>query len=150
MPQESKTVVVDASIVLKWQLDDEEHVPQATALRNDFYKQGIIQAIAPHLLVYEIANGIVTATKLKRITIDTAIEAISNLMALGIELKEIEPRRVLKLALKYDLTAYDAAYLALSESENCELWTGDESFYQAVQNAPFLMRWLGDYVASHD
>ena len=37
MPQESKLAVVDASVVLKWQLDDEEYIPQATALRNDFY-----------------------------------------------------------------------------------------------------------------
>ena len=45
MPQEPRLVGVDASVVLKWQLDDEEYIPQATALRNDFYALGAIKAI---------------------------------------------------------------------------------------------------------
>ncbi len=147
MPQKTKPLVVDASVVLKWQLDDEEHISQAIALRDDFYKRGVIKAIAPHLLIYEIVNGIATASRLKRITRDKAIEAVNNLMALGIELKEIEPQRVLELALSYGLTAYDAAYLALSESQDCELWTGDKSFYEAAQNTLLVaVNWLGDYV----
>jgi len=67
MPQEPGLVVVDASVVLKWQLDDEEYIPQATTLRNDFYAQGAIKAIAPYLLIYEVVNGILTATRRKKI-----------------------------------------------------------------------------------
>ena len=37
MEQELGLVVADASVVLKWQLDDEDCIPQATALRDDFY-----------------------------------------------------------------------------------------------------------------
>lgn len=47
MLQEPRLVVVDASVVLKWQLDDEEYIPQATALRNDFYTLGAIKAPCP-------------------------------------------------------------------------------------------------------
>lgn len=140
-----RTVVVDASVVLKWQLDDEEYVPQATALRDDFYLKETMKAIAPQLLVYEVVNGIVTATKRKRIASDNAIEAISNLMALGVELREINPLKVLGLALQYNLAAYDAAYLALAEAEGCELWTGDRQFYQAVKGELPWAKWVGDY-----
>lgn len=145
MSREQKPLVVDASVALKWQLDDEEHIPQATALRDDFYAQGAIKAIAPHLLVYEIINGIATATRQKRVAPHMAIEAMSNLIALGIELREIEPLRVLELALQHNLAAYDAAYLALAEAEGCELWTGDKPFYQAVKGKLPWVKWIGDY-----
>jgi predicted nucleic acid-binding protein len=146
MPQEPRLVVVDASVVLKWQLDDEEHIPQATALRNDFYALNVIKAIAPHLLVYEVINGIVTATRRKRLDSDKALRVLDNLIELGVELKEVEPARVLGLALEHNLSAYDAAYLALAESEGCELWTGDRPFYQAVKGEFPGVNWIGNYI----
>jgi predicted nucleic acid-binding protein len=147
MAQEPRPVVVDASVVLKWQLDDEEYIPQATALRDDFYLKGAMKVIAPQLLVYEVVNGIATATRRKRVASDKAIEALSNLMALGVELREVEPLRVLELALQHNLAAYDAAYLALAEAEDCELWTGDRPFYQAVKGELPLVKWIEDYIS---
>jgi predicted nucleic acid-binding protein len=147
MAPEPGLIVVDASVVLKWQLDDEDCISQATALRNDFYARGAITAIAPHLLMYEVVNGIATATRQKRVTTDKAIEALSNLLALGIELREIEPMMVLEAALKYNLAAYDAAYLALAEAEKCDLWTGDKAFFQAVKGKSARVNWIGDYKA---
>ncbi|MCD6567307.1 MAG: type II toxin-antitoxin system VapC family toxin [Dehalococcoidia bacterium] len=146
MPQKPGLAVVDASVVLKWQLDDEEYLPQATALRNDFYALGAIKAIAPHLLACAVINGILTATRRKRLDPDKALEAVDNLMSLGVELREVDPRMVSVLALKYNLSAYDAAYLALAESEGCELWTGDRPFYRAVKSELPRVKWIGDYV----
>ena len=150
MPQGPGLVVVDASVVLKWQLDDEEYIPQATALRNDFYALGAVKAIAPHLLFYEVMNGILTATRRKRLDSDKALKALDNLAGLGVELKGVAAERVLGLALDHNLSAYDAAYLALAESEACELWTGDRAFYQAIKGASPLVRWIGDYVSAAD
>jgi predicted nucleic acid-binding protein len=147
MLQEQRLVVVDASVVLKWQFNDEEYIPQATALRNDFYALGTIKAIAPHLLIYEVVNGIVTAARRKRLASDKAHEVMDNLMKLGIELKEVEPGVVLELAIKHNLSAYDAAYLALAESESCELWTGDRPFYLAVRSEFSRIKWIGDYAS---
>jgi len=145
MAREPALVVADASVVLKWQLDDEDCIPQATALRDDFYARGAVNVIAPHLLVYEVINGIAIAARQRRVTPDKAIEALSNLMALGVELKDVEPSRVLEAALRYNLAAYDAAYLALAEAEKCELWTGDRGFYQTVRGELAWVKWIGDY-----
>ena len=60
-------VVVDASVILKWQLDDEEYIPQATALRNDFYAWEAIKTIAPRPLVYKVINGILSTGRRKRL-----------------------------------------------------------------------------------
>jgi predicted nucleic acid-binding protein len=150
MPDESKLVVVDASVVLKWQLTDEENIVQATALRDDYYYRQVLIAIAPSLLVYEVTNGISTATRRKRITPDKAVLALTNLLELGIELKEVEPLRILGLALRYNIAVYDAAYLALAERENCPLWTGDRPFYQAVKSSLLQVKWIGDYTSEKD
>jgi predicted nucleic acid-binding protein len=140
----SELIVVDASVVLKWQLDDEECIEQAVMLRNDFYLEGAFQIIAPQLLAYELANGITVAARRKRIAFDKATEALSNLLILGIELRESEPLLSLKLALEYNISAYDAAYLALAMTEKCKLWTGDKALYQAI-NDQTLVKWIGDY-----
>ena len=145
MPTTSRLAVVDASVVLKWQFDDEEYVSQAAALRDDFYLRGAIRAIAPQLLLYELANGIVVAARKKRIASNKAIEAMGNLLALGVELREVEPLLTLELALKYNLSAYDAAYLALAGSEKCEMWTGDKALYQSVKGGSSPVKWIGDY-----
>lgn len=91
----------------------EKRIPQATALRNDFYSRGAVKAIAPHLLIYEVTNGILTAVRRKRLVSDKALEALNNLMELGVELREVEPEMILKLSLAHNPAAYDAAYLAL-------------------------------------
>ena len=148
MSQEPRPVVVDASVVLKWQLDDEEHISQAAALRDDFYAMGTIKAIAPYLLIYEVINGIVTAIRRKRLAPDKALEVMDNLMELGVELKGVESERILSLALEHNLSAYDAAYLALAESKGCELWTGDKPFYQALKGELPQVNWIGDYVSA--
>ena len=143
--RESELAVIDASAVLKWQFDDEDCVTQATALRDDYYGRGAVRVIAPQLLMYEVVNGIATATRRKRLSPDKAAEAMGNLLALGIELKEVEPLKILEVALRYDLAAYDAAYLALAEAESCNLWTGDRAFYQAVKGESRQVKWIGDY-----
>ncbi len=146
MAQEAGLVVADASVVLKWQLDDEDCIPQAMALRDDYYARGAVNVIAPYLLIYEVVNGIATAARRKRVAPDKAMEALSNLMALGIELREVEPLRVLEVALRYNLAAYDAAYFVLAEAEKCDLWTGDRAFYQALKGESSWVKWIGDYI----
>lgn len=145
MPQ--KLAVVDASVVLKWQFDDEECVAQATALRDDYYARGIVVLIAPRLLAYEAVNGIATAARQKRISADKAVEAMRHLLAFGVEMREVEPLRILAASLKYNIAAYDAAYLALAEVEGCDLWTGDRAFYRAVKGGAMRVKWIGDYAS---
>lgn len=145
MVPESEIAVVDASVVWKWQLDDEDYIFQAIALRDDYYARGAVRVIAPQLLMYEVVNGIATATRRKRLSPDMAFQAVENLVALGIELREVEPVRVMEASFRYNLAAYDAAYLALAEAESCDLWTGDRTFYQAVKDESHQVRWIGDY-----
>ncbi len=147
MPDEPRVIVVDASVVLKWQLYDEECISQARALKHDIYVRGVLKVIAPQLMAYEVVNGLVTAVRRKRLTPDQARESISNLVVLDIELRQVQPAGLLDKAIKFNLTAYDAAYLALAEEEKCDLWTGDKAFYIAMRSTSSYVKWIGDYAA---
>jgi hypothetical protein len=47
-----KTLVVDASVAVKWQLDDEEHVDRADAIRSAFIR-GAIALVVPVIFAVE-------------------------------------------------------------------------------------------------
>jgi predicted nucleic acid-binding protein len=147
MPEEPKLAVIDASVLLKWQFNDEEYAIQAESLRDDFYIKRKVKLIAPQLLTYEIVNGITTAARHKRINTEIALEALNNLLSFGVETRVMEASTILKLSLKYNVTAYDAAYLALAENESCSLWTADKAFYQAMKRYSSRVRWIGEYGA---
>jgi predicted nucleic acid-binding protein len=137
--------VVDASVVLKWQLEDEEGLLQALALRDDFLLHRRIDLAAPSLLVYELTNGILTAARRGRIPRELAREGLSNLLATGIRLLPVDSLQVFALSLRWRVSAYDGAYLTLAEQLDSEVWTGDRAFYTACRKKGSLVRWIGDY-----
>jgi len=143
--QQSTIAVIDASVVFKWHFDDEDCIPQALVMRDDYYFRRVLKALAPQLLTYEMVNGIAVAAKRKRVATDRANEIVSNIQTFGIELIQMQPLRILETALKYDIAAYDAAYLALAEDEECNLWTGDRVLYLAVKGKSPRVKWIGDY-----
>jgi len=139
-----KKVVVDASVILKWLLDDEESVPQAIALRDESLRTSSA-LVAPSLWVYEVTNGLVTAAKRDRISPTDVRLAIDDILLIGIQSRTPPVQRVASLAIAHRLAAYDSAYLALAEQENCELWTGDYAFYKTMRAKLPWVKWIGDY-----
>ncbi len=142
-----RLIVVDASLVLKWQLDDEEDVAPAVAIRDDYLIRDTVNLAAPTLLVYELANGVWSAARRGRITEEIAPEALRNLLDCEIELHAPAGDRILTLALQHDITAYDAAYVSLAERLRAELWTADRPLYEAVAGSYGWVRWVADYGA---
>ena len=137
-------VIVDASVSLKWALNDEEYVAQAVALRDAAIRERRFEMLAPSLWVYEIANGLIVAARRMRIDVATGEEALRHILALGVRLVDPAPVEMYREAERSGIAAYDAAYLALARALDAPLWTGDWRFYQAVQGEP-LVRWIGDF-----
>lgn len=104
--------VVDNSVVSGWYLA-KQATPYTDAvldkLRND-------TAIVPPLWELELVNVARTAVMRSTLTDDEARLAVSFVLGLPISVDRtvVQPERVLSLALTYDLTAYDAAYLELA------------------------------------
>lgn len=128
-----KRVILDASVVLKWYLVDEALEEKALHLLESHYN-GRIALMAPELLGYELASGLVIAARRGRIPEPVVSEALEGFWSLGIEMvsaRRVSPRLV-HWCRSYGLTAYDASYAALTEMKEAVLITADEKLYRAV------------------
>ncbi|KAF1050307.1 type II toxin-antitoxin system VapC family toxin [Xylophilus sp.] len=85
---------------------------------------------APHLLMNEIAS--VTLQKLRRGEAHAAA-GLAEVARLDIELHPTDPPSVIELAQRYQLSAYDAAYLWLAADLRCPLATFDDRLAAAAR-----------------
>jgi len=123
------TKVIDASVVLKWFLEESEAL-QARALREQHLK-GDILLVAPDLLLYEVGN----ALRFKRNFSPSDIQqALSELLHFQLELLGPTERFLhhsVELAHKTGLTYYDCVYLAVASDLETQLITADKRLKEA-------------------
>ena len=127
------TVVVDASLALKWVLE-EEYTEEALALRNQWRVTG--QAvIAPSIFRSEVTNALHQSCRHGHLSRSDAAEALDILLSLVAIRDPIELySRALVLAGDMALgSTYDALYVALAESEGCDMWTADQRLVRSIQ-----------------
>jgi predicted nucleic acid-binding protein len=138
--------VLDASVALKWQFEDEEASNMAMVFLEDFI-DGKIDLISPTLFPYEILNAINVAINRKRIKEEAGYKAINYINSLGIELRSLDDLigPVFNMARRYGLSPYDCAYIVLAEKEKCEFFTGDKKLFNSMKNRLAWIKWIGDY-----
>ena len=124
-------VVVDASIVVKW-LVDEDDSPLALALRA---KQ---DAAAPDFVLIECRNVLLTKTRKKLLTPADAMRAESGIGATGLELFPSQRflTKAFALALELGEPIYDCIYLATAIALDRQLVTADVNFCKAAKRLP--------------
>lgn len=140
-----KRLVIDASVVLKWYLTDEEYGEKALNLLTK-YISNELDFLAPSLLEYEVVNGLIIAQKRGRIKEEKILLAIDGFMDLKIKLKDLSQLypRALYYCKIYNRSVYDASYLAIAESEGIAMITGDKRLYNAVKEELKWVKWFGD------
>lgn len=119
-------LVVDAT-VLAAALFGEAEQQQAAAL---------LQAralCAPQLVDYEIANVAVKKLRRERLAESAVLACLDAYAALDLQRHAVELGPVLILAQRYQLTAYDAAYLWLAEQLEAPLATFDTQLATAAE-----------------
>ena len=142
------SVVVDASLAVKW-LVEEDDSDKAHAALQSWVAQDITR-IAPHLMPFEVANALHRRVLRGELNVGDSIRLIARLLASRLELHQPPDLHVRALQLASQLkqnAAYDAHYLALAESVGCELWTADERLYRAASLSIGNVRWIGEFVA---
>ena len=140
------SAVVDASLAVKW-LIEEENSDKATALVRYLDREGTRLA-APYLMPTEVTNVLHRRVLRGDISVGTAASLLQYLMAVGVELHELPElhTRALELASVLQQGAvYDAHYLALAETLDCELWTADEKFLRVATTVGSNVRWIGEF-----
>jgi predicted nucleic acid-binding protein len=117
--------VLDASVALKWVLDEPE-VDRALFLLKE-YQLGAVELIAPDIFPVEIAHVLSKGFRQSKLT---AAEADAHLASLLTTLPQLVPSihllpRAFAIAQETKTALYDALYLALGESENTAVLTAD-------------------------
>ncbi len=116
-----KTLVVDASIAIKWVVE-EEGTPQALALRKN------VRLIAPDLLVAECANILWKKAQRGELTSEEADLAARLLQRADIELRPMRGlmHAATRIAIALSHPAYDCVYLALALLHRTRYVTADD------------------------
>ncbi len=136
-------MIVDASVILSAFFPDEDQAQAQSLIRE--HVMGRVPLVAPTLLLYEVTNAVVQARRRGRISDEQAGKILTSFEGLGIDLRPVTWQQVLPLALRFDRSAYDAAYLALAETSEQPLITGDRRLYNAVHEHLDWVQWMGDY-----
>lgn len=140
-----KRAVIDASVVLKWYLADEQYGEKALGLLEKYISDKL-DILAPSLLDYEVVNGLVIASRRGRIKEEQLLTAVDGFVSLGIKLKNLSMffPQALHYCKVYNRSVYDASYLALAEDEGIPFITSDQGIYNAVRKNLQWVKWLGD------
>jgi len=130
MSGRSATVVLDASVILKWVLDAETEPGHAAAHRLlERWQEGELDLLVPSLWLFEVGNILC----LKRPA--DASAALATLSDLGLSEVPFSPgliQRTVTLVQSHGLTFYDASYLAVAEEKKVVLVTADGKFYRRL------------------
>ncbi|HLC31475.1 MAG TPA: type II toxin-antitoxin system VapC family toxin [Candidatus Nanoarchaeia archaeon] len=120
---ERQKTLIDASIIVKW-FTEEENTEKAIQLQKEHIQRTRILVI-PKLAYLEVLNTL-RYKKRDKETLQQVNEALEELNF------EIEPitkehrEKTIELALKLNLTIYDALYLTLAQYLNIPLITADK------------------------
>ena len=132
------TLVVDASVALKWVLD-EEGVDRAEAI------VGTEPFLAPDFLMLECANVLAQQVRRRELTTSGASAGLARIRAAGVRLTPTDPYvdAAHRLAMALGASAYDSLYLAVALACPCRLLTADVRFAGLAEAAhPGVVRRL--------
>lgn len=129
--------VLDASVAISWCFpgDPSEDTPYSRRILNELL---VRDALVPAIWAFEIANNIFVSHRKRRITEQQIAEYLDLLKALSIRVesqtlwKDVDLQSV---ARRWDIAAYDAAYLDLALRKEIPLATSDEPLKRIAMRA---------------
>ena len=126
-------VVVDTSTAVKWYIPEQHH-EQARALRDDFLN-GKHDLCAPALMPFEAVNALNYSGYYDAERLHEAAHSLDNY---GIELVSfgsVDP--IAEIVSTVDITAYDAAYVALAVERDGTAYTADGTLLQDLEGSEY-------------
>ena len=123
--------VVDASVILKWVLGDEQESDQDKAMKLlNTWVEGAAELSAPTLWQYEVGNF------LGRELPEEAAEKMDLLLNLNIKSVDLTDtifRRCFDWMRQVTVSFYDVSYLAIAFEIEATLITADETFVKKME-----------------
>ncbi|MDN5848179.1 MAG: type II toxin-antitoxin system VapC family toxin [Nitrococcus sp.] len=123
-------VVIDASVAVKWLVDEEGSADALRLLESN-------QLAAPDLLMSECAN--IFWKKVRRRELSREEAAVAARLMQGVDIELLPTRHLLEaatsLAIELDHPAYDCVYLALALENDWPFVTADGTFCRKLQQS---------------
>ncbi len=132
--------VVDASVGVKWFVREREADREVALALRQRHIEGATRMIVPELFLLEVPNAIKTGRKS---TEEELAEVLTTLADLDVQV-ERHTQRVLRktnaVAWAYNLTWYDAVYVALAETLGFPCVTADEALLRKMKGHSIVLR----------
>jgi len=129
-------IVLDASVILKWFLPEEGQELALGFLENHSNNQE--QIAVPELLYYEITNTLSVKTRLSQEAIVEAMSYLFDLSLAVFSLSQHEYIESMSLSRLYNVSVYDASYVALAKSLGTSFITADKRLVQKLTGISFV------------
>jgi len=123
-------IIVDANVIVKWFIE-ENNSNNAKILRSKFI-DGEIELIAPSLLYFEVLNALKYSKLFTQAELNDAGESLENYGFNIITIQKEIREYMIKIAVEYDMSIYDASYLGLSIAMGGTLYTADEKILKKL------------------
>ena len=129
-------VVLDASVVVKWFIDE-----QGSEAARDVLVSGR-RLLAPELLIAEVGNAAWRRARLGEIPLEQAVSTAEQVGHSPIEFWPLAAlaRPALEMAATLDHPIYDRFYLALAEQLDATLVTADDRLLSRLQGTDWGQR----------
>ena len=137
-----KTIVVDASVAIKWFLP-EIHSEKASLILGSKW-----ELLVPDLIWAEFGSALRKKVRQKEVTIHEAEGILRDFMRFPFQVyaSKLLLNIAWKLANESGTTFYDSLYLALANNFGCSLITADKKFYESItkEKAASNIIWVED------
>ncbi|MCF2139244.1 MAG: type II toxin-antitoxin system VapC family toxin [Candidatus Lokiarchaeota archaeon] len=139
-----KNIIVDASVIVKWFID-ENNSDKAEKIKEQFVNEEI-NIIIPSLLYYEVLNALKYSKLFNVRELNLVGESLENYGFDVFAIKDEIREKMVEISLNFDVSIYDASYIALADKFNTQMVTADEKFSKKLpKNLKHLILALKDY-----
>jgi predicted nucleic acid-binding protein len=132
-----KNIVLDSSVIIKWfKSHKEEKTEEAAQILSDYLK-GKITVYISHLTILELLNNAVFDVLIPQ---DRWLLNIRKFFELRLKIilpNEVLAKEIYKIGGFYNISAYDASYIALAQSLEADFITADVKLVKKVK-LPFV------------
>lgn len=127
-----KKIVIDASVCLKWVFEEEGSEKARFLLKQQ--EQNKLLLLVPELWEYEIVNGFASAVLRKKISFLKAKQLLTLVFKANLEIISIGGSHIkcLENANKYQISAYDSAYVTIAHENGILLVSADDRLVAKV------------------
>ena len=102
--------------------------------------RGICAITIPDILVYELANALKYNQCFSANDVKDSLDSIFNM---GIEIEEVDALTIndaIEIAIRSDVTVYDAYFIAMSMRKEMTLLTADYKFFKRIKSFKNVIR----------